>query len=90
MPGWGYPPDQTVNMSKLAVDTLFWPLYEWENGTYKVNIKPREPKPLEDFLRPQARFSHLFKKGNEPLVEEFKAEITKQWERLLRREQASG
>lgn len=90
VPGWGYPPDQTVNMSKLAVDTLFWPLYEWENGTYKVNIKPREPKPLEDFLRPQARFSHLFKKGNEPLVEEFKAEITKQWERLLRREQASG
>jgi pyruvate ferredoxin oxidoreductase beta subunit len=90
VPGWGYPPDQTVNLSKLAVDTLFWPLYEWENGVYKVNIKPREPKPLEDFLRPQARFSHLFKKGSEPLVEEFKAEIQKQWERLLRREQASG
>ncbi len=90
VPGWGYPPDQTVNLSKLAVDTLFWPLYEWENGTYKINIKPREPKPLEDFLRPQARFSHLFKKGNEPLIEEFKAEIQKQWERLLRREQASG
>lgn len=90
VPGWGYPTDQTMNISKLAVDTLFWPLYEWEAGKYKINMKPREPKPLEDFLKPQGRFSHLFKPGNERLIEQFKAQVQEQWERLLRREQASG
>ncbi|MBD3286624.1 pyruvate ferredoxin oxidoreductase [candidate division WOR-3 bacterium] len=89
VPGWGYPPEQSMNISKLAVETLFWPLYEWQDGKYKINVKPREPKPVTEFLKQQARFRHIFKPGNEHLVEEIQAYVDKQWERLLGKEEAS-
>ncbi|MBN2380543.1 pyruvate ferredoxin oxidoreductase [candidate division WOR-3 bacterium] len=89
VPGWGYPSEQTMNISKMAVETLFWPLYEWQDGVYTINVKPREPKPVEEFLKLQARFRHVFKPGNEHLVEAFQAHISRQWERLLRKEEAS-
>lgn len=90
VPGWGYPSEQTMSISKLAVETLFWPLYEWQDGKYKINMKPKEPKPIAEFLKPQARFRHLLKKGNEHLVEEFQAEVNRRWEALLRKEKASS
>ena len=45
----------------LAADTCIWPLYEVTEGEYKINYTPKEKKPIEDFLKPQARFKHLFK-----------------------------
>jgi len=90
VPGWGYPLDQTMNISKLAVETLFWPIYEWQDGKYKINIKPREPKLLIEFLKSQARFRHLLKPGNEHLLEELQAEVNRRWEDLLRKEQATN
>ncbi|TKJ44000.1 pyruvate ferredoxin oxidoreductase [candidate division TA06 bacterium B3_TA06] len=90
VPGWGYPLNQTMNISKLAVETLFWPIYEWQDGKYKINMKPREPKPLVDFLKLQARFRHLLKPGNEHLLEELQAEVNRRWEVLLRKEQATN
>lgn len=47
---------------------------------------PNEPKkklPIEDFLRAQGRFKHLFKPGNEHLIEEFQKEVDRRWENLL-------
>jgi pyruvate ferredoxin oxidoreductase beta subunit len=79
-----------MNISKLAVETLFWPLYEWQDGKYKINLKPKEPKPITEFLKPQARFRHLLKKSNEHLVEEFQTEVNRRWEALLRKEKASN
>ncbi len=90
VPGWGYQTNQSMEMSKLAVQTRFWPLYEWQDGVYKINMNPREPKPIKEFLQAQARFRHLFKKGNEHLVEEIQTEIDKRWEALLRKEQATN
>lgn len=90
VPGWGYPTEQTMNLSKLAVETLFWPLYEWEGGKYKVNIKPRETKPVAEFLKPQGRFRHLFQPGNEHLIKELEAELARQWDELLKKEQITN
>jgi len=90
VPGWGYAPGDSMKLSKLAVDTLFWPLYEWQDGVYKINRKPSEPVPVAEFLKPQARFRHIFKKGNEHLVEEIQADVDRQWERLLRKEKATN
>ena len=55
-----YPSDQTIELARLAVDTCFWPLYEVVEGEYKLTYKPKEKKPLTDFLRKQDRFRHLF------------------------------
>jgi pyruvate ferredoxin oxidoreductase beta subunit len=83
--GWGYPADQTVQMGKLAADTCFWPLYEVENGVYKVNYKPKEKKPVTEYLKTQARFKHLFKPANAPILERIQADVDKLWDELLKK-----
>lgn len=82
--GWNYPPEKTIAMAQEAVDTCFWPLYEVENGVYKINYKPKEKLPVRDWLKKQGRFKHLFTPGNEHLIEEFQAEVDRRWERLLK------
>lgn len=89
VPGWGIASEKTVEVARLATETGFWPIYEWEDGKYKINYKPRELKPLEDFLKLQARFRHLLRPENKELLERFKKEIEKKWQRLLLKEKAS-
>ena len=81
--GWGTKPSDTVNMTKLAYETCFWPLYEVENGVYKLTKKPKEKKPFVEWLKPQTRFKHLFKPGNEALLEELQKDVDEEWEKLL-------
>jgi len=81
--GWGYPTDTLMDINKLAVDTCYWPLYEIENGKYKITYKPAKKLPIEEFLKPQRRFKHLFKPGNEWMIEQFQKEVDKQWQELL-------
>jgi len=83
--GWRTPNDATIEIAKTSVQTGFWPLYEVEDGEWTLNFKPKELKPITDFLKPQGRFRHLFKPGNEHLLEEFQAEIDKNWGRLKKR-----
>ncbi len=81
--GWYSKPEDSMKLAKLAVDTCYWPLYEVENGILKVNYKPREKKPIADWLRVQGRFKHLFKPGKEDILEEIQKDIDLQWQRLL-------
>ena len=81
--GWGYPTDMLMEMNKLAVDTCYWPLYEVVDGKYKISYKPAKKLPIEEFLRPQRRFKHMFKPGNEWMIEEFQKEVDKRWQELL-------
>ncbi|MEO0093594.1 MAG: thiamine pyrophosphate-dependent enzyme [candidate division WOR-3 bacterium] len=85
--GWGYPSSKTIEMSRLAVETCFWPLYEYENGTYRVNYIPKEKKPVIEWLKEQDRFRHLFKPKNQNLLDAFQREVDRRWEKLLRRTQ---
>ncbi|MBP1626738.1 MAG: pyruvate ferredoxin oxidoreductase, beta subunit, partial [Holophagaceae bacterium] len=45
-------------------------------------------KPLIDFMKPQGRFKHLFKPGNEEMLAAAQAQVDAAWERL-QREQSS-
>lgn len=82
--GWQYNTPDLMDINKLAVESCFWPLYEVENGKYTVNYKPKNKIPVKDFLKAQGRFKHLFKAGNEPLLEEIQLEVDKRWEALLK------
>lgn len=88
--GWGYPPEELVRIEKLAIDTCFWPIYEVENGVYKVNYKPSKKIPVIEFLKTQKRFQHLLKEGNEALVEELQKEIDRKWNYLLKMEEITN
>ncbi len=82
--GWRYNTPDIIDICKLAVETCYWPLFEVEKGKWTLNYKPKNKLPIEDFLKPQGRFKHLFKKGNEHLIEEFQAEVDRRWELLLK------
>lgn len=83
--GWGYDPSELMTICKLAVDTCYWPLYEVIDGKWMLNYVPKKKLPIEDFLRSQKRFKHLFKPGKEELLVQFQAEVDKQWEALQKR-----
>lgn len=83
--GWGYDPAELMTICKLAADTCYWPMYEVVEGKWRMTYEPKKKLPIEEFLRPQKRFQHLFKKGNEELIGQFQAEVDKRWEELLKR-----
>lgn len=82
--GWRNEPEESINLARLAVETYYWPLYEIEDGVWKVNLKPRK-KPLEEYLKPQKRFAHLFKPDNKPLLDDLQRMVDKRWETLLKK-----
>ena len=81
--GWGYNTEDLMQINKLAVETCYWPLYEVINGKYIVNYKPKNKLPIEEFLRPQKRFKHMFLPGNEWMIEDFQKEVDERWQELL-------
>jgi pyruvate ferredoxin oxidoreductase beta subunit len=81
--GWRYPTEDIMEICKLGVETCYWPLFEVDHGKWILNYEPKKKLPIEDFLRPQGRFKHLFKKGNEDLIAQFQAEVDRRWEDLL-------
>ncbi|MBI4282168.1 MAG: pyruvate ferredoxin oxidoreductase [Chloroflexi bacterium] len=83
--GWRFEPKDTMSISQLAVDTCMWPLYEVNHGTWKLNYKPRNKKPVTEWLKSQGRFSHLLRPENQLVVEEIQDRVDKEWESLLRR-----
>lgn len=87
--GWRSRTDDAILLSRLAADTCYWPLYEIENGVTKINYEPKEKKPIEEFLKPQGRFKHMFVPGNEWLLKLLQDEVDKEWERL-KKEAASA
>ena len=81
--GWRYNTPDILEICQLAVDTCFWPLFEVIDGKWIVNYVPKKKLPIEDFLRPQGRFKHLFKPGKEELIARIQAEVDRKWEELL-------
>jgi pyruvate ferredoxin oxidoreductase beta subunit len=60
--GWTFEAGTTVEISRLAVETGLWPLLEWADGELSDVKKIRRPKPVEEYLKIQGRYKHLFKK----------------------------
>ena len=80
--GWRYPTEDIMEICRLGVETCYWPLFEVDHGKWILNYEPKKKLPIEDFLRPQGRFKHLFKKGNEDLLVQFQEEVDRRWEEL--------
>ena len=81
--GWRHATDETIEITQLAVDTCYWPLFEVEDGEWRLTYKPKEKKPIIRWLERQGRFRHIFRPENEHMIDEFQNEIDRRWERLL-------
>jgi pyruvate ferredoxin oxidoreductase beta subunit len=82
--GWRHAADQTLEITRLAVESCYWPLFEVDNGDWKLSYKPKEKLPIEEWLKPQGRFRHLFRPENRHMIDELQSEVDRRWERLLR------
>ena len=79
---WKSDESQSIRLAQLAAETCVWPLYEVENGKYRINFKPKEKKPVLEWLKTQGRFRHLFKEENAGVVEEIQKKVDQEWEML--------
>ncbi|HJX59699.1 MAG TPA: pyruvate synthase subunit beta, partial [Thermodesulfobacteriota bacterium] len=80
-PGWRIPSEISVKISRLAVRSRVFPLYEIENGRTYTLQEESQVVPVKNYLKLQGRFGHLTEKD----FEETQKRVDDIWERLLRR-----
>ena len=88
-PGWRFGMEKTVEMGTLAVETGAWALYEYENDKMTFNGRSKlilekkvERKPVEEWIKYQGRFRHLFApEKDEKSIKEIQNHIDQIWER---------
>ncbi len=82
--GWGFDPAIGMELCKQAVEANFWPLFEVEDGHYKLNKKPKADRtPIVDWMKQQVRFKHLFKPGNEERLEEIQRRVDDEFAKIM-------
>lgn len=81
--GWRFEPKLTIKLGRLAVETGFFPLYEVENGVYKLNIDidVEKLKPVREYLMLQGRFRHL----PESEIEKIQERVILEYKKLKRK-----
>ena len=79
----GFTTFQPSEITKLAVETCVWPLYEVIEGKYILSYRPKNKLPVEEYLKRQGRFAHMFKPGNEWMIQQVQQEVDRAWEELL-------
>ncbi len=76
--GWRSQTENTIEVGRLAVQTGMFPLYEIENGKYKINVVPDNLKPVTDYMKLQGRFRHL----SETDINRIQQRVNQEWNKL--------
>ncbi len=79
--GWRCPPELTIRVGRLAVETGMFPLYEVENGKYKLSLDLPELRPVADYMKIQGRFRHL----SEDKINEIQRRVREDYAKLKER-----
>ncbi len=89
--GWRHETENAIDLSRLAVDTCVWPLYEYENGKFSLTSDSlriaegkKEKLPVIDWLNSQGRFKHLTKDKWMDTADAIQEQIDKKWEHLMK------
>lgn len=78
--GWNFQPSESVDIGRLAVKTGIWPLKEYVDGRIMHTKVPRHRLPVEEYLKKQGRFSHLFyPERNEPMLQNIQSTVDTYW-----------
>ncbi len=91
-PGWRYPEEMTVEIARLATETGYFPLYEWDHGRIRLNppsnthFDKSRRKPITEYLKKQGRFAHL----TDDDIKEIEKEIDEYWDYLSKLVKAFG
>jgi pyruvate ferredoxin oxidoreductase beta subunit len=83
--GWRSDGAESIDLAREAVNTCFWPLFEYEDGEYHLTYRPHHKLPLAPWLKRQGRFAHLFQAENRATLELLERRVDKAWDTLLRK-----
>jgi pyruvate ferredoxin oxidoreductase beta subunit len=90
--GWRSDPSKSIELSRLAVETCVFPLWEAVNGEYQLStpskvmaLAPQKKKPVREYLQVQGRFRHLFTPQNEKMIDDIQRLTDEKWQRLLKK-----
>ena len=90
--GWRSDQAKSIELSRLAVETCVFPLWEAVNGEYQLStpsrvmaLSPQKKKPVREYLQVQGRFRHLFTPKFEKLINEIQRITDERWQRLLKK-----
>ncbi len=78
-PGWQIDPSQSVRISRRAVQSNVFPLYEVEKGRWRINVIPEPRIPVIEYLESQGRFRQMPK----AMADDMQADVDRRWEELL-------
>ena len=69
--GWGSRPEDTIRVARAAIESGLFPLFEAEYGEISARTPIRRRVPVDDYLKLQKRFAHLYgaKQDNERLAQ---------------------
>ncbi len=74
--GWFFDPKDTIDLSKMALESRAWVSWEYSNGSFSLTYRPRKPTPVSEYLKMQGRFSHL----TESEIAEIQRMTNEEWE----------
>jgi pyruvate/2-oxoacid:ferredoxin oxidoreductase beta subunit len=77
-PGWRYATSESVDVTRLAVESRYFPLWECDHGAWRVTFAPKHPVPVGEFLATQGRFAHL----SDDDVATIQAHVDERWNLL--------
>jgi pyruvate ferredoxin oxidoreductase beta subunit len=90
--GWRSDPAKSIELSRLAVETCIFPLWEAINGEYQLStpsklfaLAPAKKKSVKEYLQVQGRFRHLFTPKLEKLIDDIQKATDERWQRLLKK-----
>lgn len=76
---WHHAAEDGLDVARLATESGMWPLYEFDNGGWRINCQPPKPEALDEFLGLQKRTRHLLKPENEKLLQSLRDQIDTEW-----------
>jgi pyruvate ferredoxin oxidoreductase beta subunit len=79
--GWRLPPELSIKAGRLAVETGVFPLYEVDDGRYRITVDVGKLRPVNDYLKIQGRFRHL----DETMIEKIQKRVATEYARLQRK-----
>ncbi len=83
--GWRFDPAKTIEVARAGVQSGIWPLYEIMDGVkFRLNYKPRELKPVTEYLKPQARFRHM----TDAETNEIQDYTANRWQKFLKSDES--
>ena len=77
-PGWRCPTGETTELTRLAVESRYFPLLECDHGAWRITFRPRQTRPVSEFLGGQGRFAHLSAKE----IEAIQVHVDERWDLL--------